>query len=177
LITIVLSLFISYFKIGLFSFGGGYAMLPLMEKEIIDVHQWLNTSEFIDIIAVAEMTPGPIAINSATFVGYRVGGLAGSLAATMGVIFPSLIILIAAISFLARFRHHPRFRSFLEGLRPAVIALICLAAVFVSEEAFIGGKGWKEGVIAAATFVLIMHTRLHPIIAIVLAAAAGILIF
>ena len=89
---LLLKLFWSFLQIGLFTFGGGYAMLPLIQREIIDVNGWLTMEQFLDIVAVAEMTPGPIAINSATFVGYRVAGVLGSFAATFGVVLPSFII-------------------------------------------------------------------------------------
>ncbi|NLV89566.1 MAG: chromate transporter, partial [Tissierellia bacterium] len=89
----LIKLFISFFKIGAFSFGGGYAMLPLIKEEIIDVHGWLTNTEFIDIIAISEMTPGPIAINSATFLGYKVAGVLGSVVATIAVVLPSFIVM------------------------------------------------------------------------------------
>ena len=88
-LLVLLNLFWSYFKIGLFSFGGGYAMIPLMELEIISRHGWLTAAEFADIIAIAETTPGPIAINSATYVGFRMAGIIGSIVATLGVVSPS----------------------------------------------------------------------------------------
>ena len=100
---LLFGLFLSFFRIGLFGFGGGYAMLPLMQLEIIQIQGWLNPSEFVDIIAVAEMTPGAIAINMATFVGYRAAGLAGSIIATIGIISPPLLLVLPAGWLAARY--------------------------------------------------------------------------
>ena len=101
---VLLDLFITFFKIGAFSFGGGYAMLPLMQEEIIDVNNWITSTEFIDIIAISEMTPGPIAVNSATFLGYKVAGIGGSALATFGVILPSFIVMSLIFHFMNRFK-------------------------------------------------------------------------
>ena len=120
----ILKLFLTFLKIGAFSFGGGYAMLPLIEKEIIEVHQWLTTKEFIDILAVVEMTPGPIAINSATFLGYKVAGFWGSVAATIGVVLPSIIIILIIAHFLSKFKDSPYVEWAFRGIRPVVLGLI-----------------------------------------------------
>ena len=103
----LIKLFLSFFKIGLFSFGGGYAMLPLIKKEIIEVHGWLTNAEFIDIIAISEMTPGPIAINSATFLGYRISGILGSVVSTIAVVLPSFIIMSLIFHFVNKFKDSP----------------------------------------------------------------------
>ena len=94
----LINLFISFFKIGLFSFGGGYAALPLIQEEVVDMNSWLSLNEFNDLITISQMTPGPIAINSATFVGIRIAGLPGALAATFGCVLPSAVI-VGAISY------------------------------------------------------------------------------
>lgn len=100
----LIKLFISFFKIGAFSFGGGYAMLPLIEEEIIQVHNWLTATEFIDIIAVSEMTPGPIAVNSGTFLGYKIAGVIGSVVATTAVVLPSFLVMTLIFIFINRFK-------------------------------------------------------------------------
>lgn len=100
----IVKLFLSFFKIGAFSFGGGYAMLPLMKETVIDQHKWLTNSEFIDILAISEMTPGPIAINMATFLGYRVSGILGSIVATLSVILPSFIVMSLIFYFMNKFK-------------------------------------------------------------------------
>ncbi len=103
---IFLDLFLSFFKIGLFSFGGGYAMIPLIQKEITR-NGWITPSEFVDIIAIAEMTPGPIAVNSATFVGYKTAGLFGGLVATIGVALPSAMLIFLIADFIQKYKTHP----------------------------------------------------------------------
>jgi len=103
----LIDLFVSFFKIGAFSFGGGYAMLPMIQEEVIEVHRWITMAEYIDILAIAEMTPGPIAINSATFLGYKVAGIAGSAVATLGVVLPSFIVMSFIFHFIFRFKSSP----------------------------------------------------------------------
>lgn len=135
--ALLLSLYWTFIKIGLFTIGGGYAMIPLMEAEIINRHAWLTAAEFLAIVAVAEMTPGPVAVNTATFIGYRLAGLPGSLLATLGVITPSLVILLLFSRFLMNFIQDPRVERFLKGLRPALIALILLAAYTLGQAALV----------------------------------------
>ncbi len=137
MIELLLSLYWSFLKVGLFTIGGGYAMIPLMEAEVINVHSWLNPAEFLDIIAVAEMTPGPVSINAATFIGYRLAGVVGSLTASLGVITPSLVLLLLLSRFLFRLIQNPRTTNFLNGLRSALIALILLASYTLGQTAVI----------------------------------------
>ena len=162
----ILQLFISFFKIGAFSFGGGYAMLPFIKKEIIEVHHWLTTSEFIDILAVSEMTPGPIAINSATFLGYKVAGVIGSIAATLAVVLPSFIVISLIYHFYTKFRNSPYVDWAFKGIRPVVLGLIASASISVAKDAFID---LKSVIIAAVLFYIVSFKKLNPIIAIVLA--------
>jgi chromate transporter len=127
---IYLQLFFSFFKIGLFSFGGGYGMIPLIERELM-IHSWLSNAVFIKIISVSEMTPGPIAVNTATFVGYEVAGFWGGLIATTGVVMPSFILILGTAYILNKYRSHPLLCSVLNGVKPVVLALIIYATVFV----------------------------------------------
>jgi chromate transporter len=160
--------------VGLFTIGGGYAMIPLMEAEVIKVHGWLNAAEFLDIIAIAEMTPGPISINAATFIGYTLAGIAGSLVATLGVITPSLILLLFLSSFLARLIQKPEAKNFINGLRSALIALILLASYTLGQTAMIDYQ-------TAAIFVLFLIAsilrQVNPIYFIFLGAILGLLLF
>jgi chromate transporter len=127
---IYLQLFFSFIKIGLFSFGGGYGMIPLIERELI-AHGWLSNADFIKIISVSEMTPGPIAVNTATFVGYEVAGFWGGLTATAGVVMPSFILILGTAYILNKYKSHPLLCSVLDGVKPVVLALIIFATVFV----------------------------------------------
>ena len=121
---IYLKLFFSFLKIGMFSVGGGYAAMPLIQSEVVSGHGWLSMGEFTDLITIAEMTPGPIAVNSATFVGIRIAGVPGAFAATFGCIFPSCII-VSLLAFIYRkYKNVSVLQNILAGLRPAVVALI-----------------------------------------------------
>ena len=131
--SILLDLFTTFFKIGSFSFGGGYAMLTLLEEEVIGVHNWLTSADFIDILAISEMTPGPMAINSATFIGYKVGGVVGSSLATLGFILPSFIVISLIFTFLHKFQDSPYVDWIFRGIRPVAFGLIASAAVTICE--------------------------------------------
>lgn len=126
---IYLELLWSFFQIGLFSIGGGYAAMPLIQNQVVDIHPWLTMTQFADIITIAEMTPGPIAINSATFVGIQVAGLPGAIVATAGCVFPSCVIVMSLAYIYYRFRGLNMVQGILAGLRPAVIAMIASAGI------------------------------------------------
>lgn len=190
---IYLELFFSFFKIGLFSFGGGYAMIPLIQKEI-EMNGWLKASEFVDIIAIAEMTPGPIAINSATFVGYKAAGLFGSIFATIGVALPSLILILIVSSFFFKIQKKPINIMIFYGVRPVITGLIAAAAVFVAETAIFKkdlsievfnyvfdkpASFFDFGGIAilVASLIALIKFKLHPILTITGAGVAGVIIY
>lgn len=126
---IYLQLFLSFFQIGLFSVGGGYAAMPLIQAQVVDLHQWLSLSEFTDLITIAEMTPGPIAINSATFVGTKIAGLFGALIATFGCILPSCVIVSCLAHLYFKYKELSLIQGILSSLRPAVVALIASAGL------------------------------------------------
>lgn len=135
---IYIKLFLSFLQIGLFSIGGGYAAMPLIQNQVVEINNWLTMKEFSDLITIAEMTPGPIAINSATFVGNRIGGIAGSLIATLGCIIPSFIIVLSLAYFYQKYRMITVVQGVLDGLRPAVVALIASAGLRILILAFWG---------------------------------------
>lgn len=174
MIILLWQLFVAYFKIGLFGFGGGYAMLALVEYEIVRVNSWLSMAEFIDIIAVAEMTPGPVAINAATFTGYRVAGITGAAVATIGVIFPSMIIAVPAARFVSHFYHNQRLQQTLKGLHPAVIALIGTAALVVGKSSI---NDIPAAIFAAGCLLALLFTRLHPLLLIGAGAVFGLIFY
>ena len=137
----IIALFISFIKIGLFSIGGGYAAMPLIQSEILQAHNWLTLNEFHDLVTIAEMTPGSIAINGATFVGYKIAGLAGAITATFAVILPS-IILLSILSFLYyRYRQMPFVQNILLSLRPVIVALIFSVAINMFKSSIIDAGG------------------------------------
>ena len=128
---IYIQLFLSFLQIGLFSIGGGYAAMPLIQAQVVENHSWLTMSEFTDLITIAEMTPGPIAVNSATFVGIRIAGFLGALIATFGCILPSLFIVSLLAFIYYRYKTLSLLQSVLASLRPAVVALIASAGISI----------------------------------------------
>ena len=159
---IYLKLFFSFLKIGMFSVGGGYAAMPLIQSEVVSGHGWLSMGEFTDLITIAEMTPGPIAVNSATFVGIRIAGVPGAFAATFGCIFPSCII-VSLLAFIYRkYKNVSVLQNILAGLRPAVVALIAGAGISLLRAVAVGeaplqpaNMNWVGlGLFAAALFIL-----------------------
>ncbi|NCB99011.1 MAG: chromate transporter, partial [Bacteroidia bacterium] len=141
---IYIQLFITFFKIGLFTFGGGYAMISLIQNEVVVKHQWVDASSFTDMIAISQMTPGPIGINSATYVGYSVTGNAfGSAIATFAVSLPSFIIIFLIAYLYTQFKKNKWFDAALSGIKPVVLGLIGAAAtLLVTEENFIDWTSW-----------------------------------
>ena len=148
---IYLELFYTFFMIGAFTFGGGYAMIPLIQKETVEKNGWVTDDDILEIIAIAESTPGPIAINSATFVGYRTYGVLGSVCATLGVVLPSFI-LIYAISFVLRqFQELKAVQFAFQGIRAGVLALLCKALWGMYKK---NKKNWASYIIMAGSFLL-----------------------
>ncbi len=135
---IYLQLFLSFLQIGAFSFGGGYAAMPLIQNQVVQLHPWLSQSEFTDLITISQMTPGPIAVNSATFVGTRIAGVPGALAATIGCVLPSCILVTILAKIYLKYRSLSLLQDILKFLRPAVIAMIAAAGVSILVTAFWG---------------------------------------
>lgn len=127
----IFKLFLSFIQVGLFSVGGGYAAIPLIQQQIVEVHKLMTMAEFTDLITIAEMTPGPISINSATFVGTRLAGIPGSIICTLGVILPSFCICLALAYFYYKYRNFSGVQTILSALRPAVVALIASAGLSI----------------------------------------------
>jgi chromate transporter len=132
----LLSLFLTFCKIGLFSFGGGYAVLAMIQQEVVNINAWMTASEFADIVAISQMTPGPIAINAATFVGYRQGGIPGSLVCTLGVIFPSIVLMLAITFTYIKLTKLPWFQNIFQKLRWVTLGLIAAAMLLIGKTAF-----------------------------------------
>ncbi|SCN23967.1 Chromate transport protein [Clostridium sp. N3C] len=128
---ILLKLFWSFFQIGMFSIGGGMAAMPLIQNQVVNLHHWLTLTEFTDLITIAEMTPGPIAINSATFVGIRIAGIPGAIVATIGCIFPSCVIVSLLAWIYFKFKELTVVQGILSGLRPTIVALIASAGLSI----------------------------------------------
>ena len=133
---ILLQLFLCFAKVGLFCIGGGYASMPLIQNEVVDGHHWITMHEFVDIFTISQMTPGPIGINAATFVGAKIAGIMGAIAATAGFVFPSVIIMLLMAYLYFKYGDLGIIRGVLNGLRPAVVALIASAGVGIMTLAF-----------------------------------------
>ena len=149
---IFLQLFYTFFKIGLFGFGGGYAMISMIQGEVVTRHEWLSSTEFTDIIAISQMTPGPIGINSATYVGYsavvnagysHVIGILGSVVATVSVVLPSFILMVLISKFFLKYQKHPIIASVFKGLRPGVVGLLAAAALVLMNGENFGTYNWQ----------------------------------
>ncbi|SET29573.1 chromate transporter [Natronincola peptidivorans] len=167
-------LFWVFLKIGAFSFGGGYAMLPLIEEEVVHIHRWLSSVEFVDIIAISQMSPGPIAINAATFIGFRQLGVIGSIVATTGVVFASFFLVTTLAHFIIKYKNAPFIEGVFSGIRPAVIGLISAACVSLFQTSVVDMKGFAIGLIVLA---ILYKSKLHPIGIIMLSGVMGIVIY
>ncbi|HCX65059.1 MAG TPA: chromate transporter [Eubacteriaceae bacterium] len=159
--SLLLTLFSTFFKIGLFTFGGGYAMIPIMQREVIRVHQWMDETQFLDIVGVSEMTPGVIAVNMGTFLGFTVsGGPLGGIVATLGVILPSSLIVYLVTRFFFEFKDNAYVKNALRWIRPVVLGLIASAGFTLMNEAIRDGVSVLIGV---AVFYLSAVKKVNPI--------------
>ncbi len=189
---IFLQLFCTFLKIGLFGFGGGYAMLSMIQGEVVSRYNWISTSEFTDIVAISQMTPGPIGINSATYVGYtaivnagysQTAGILGSITATVAVVLPSLILMLAISKFFMRFQKHPLVEAVFAGLRPAVVGLLAAAALLLmnAENFSTPQEDSYQFIISVilfiAAFIGTRRYKVNPILMIILCGAAGALLY
>lgn len=164
-------MFGSFFKIGLFTFGGGYAMVPIIQREVIDRRGWVDRDEFVELLTLAQSAPGPIALNTSVFVGYKMRGYAGALAALLGVVVPAFTVILIVAIYFAQFRENIYVNAAFKGMRPAVVALIVAPVISLSK----GMGAWKY-LIAALTAAVVWYGGLSPIWLIVVAAVAGVLI-
>ena len=181
---IFVEIFLTFFLIGMFTIGGGYAMLSLIQNEVVTAHAWIDETTFTDIVAISQMTPGPIGINSATYIGYEVLAnsgasqimcVMGSFTATFAVILPSFIIVLAICKVYDKFKDHYLFKGVMTGLRPAVIGLIGTAALgLATPDNFID---WKSFVLCLVAFIAIFTKKIGPFTAIGLGAVAGLILY
>ena len=176
---IYLQLFLSYLKIGFFGFGGGYAMLSLIQNEIVEQRGWLTATQFADIVAVSQITPGPIAINSATYIGYTVAGLAGSIIATFAVCLPSLTLMLMLTRFFLRHRENRFVQSVVKAVSPVVVGMIASAALLLMFPRSGGSENftdiWSWILFAACLYG--SYRKVNPILMIVLSAVVGVVIY
>lgn len=187
---IFLQLFWTFFQIGLFGFGGGYAMISMIQGEVVNHHHWIDTGQFTDIVAISQMTPGPIGINMATYVGYtsvvNAGyapwvGILGSTLATLSVVFPSFVLMLIISKFLMRYKNHPVVADIFRGLRPAVVGLLAAAALLLmtrenfSAPSLCPWQFWVSILLFLFAFISQQVYKMNPIRIILLCALAGLL--
>jgi chromate transporter len=187
-----LQLFYTFFKIGLFGFGGGYAMLSMIQGEVVTRHGWISAQEFTDIVAISQMTPGPIGINSATFVGYSTlidagytpaMAVLGSATATFAVILPSFILMLIISRYFLKFQKHPVVMAVFSGLRPAVVGLLAAAALLLmnSENFSSPTNDMRSFIISCLIFLVVFiatrRFKISPILMIVISGVAGLLLY
>ena len=173
---IYLELFLIFFKIGAFTFGGGYAMLPLIQQEVLS-QGWMDLEQLVNFIAVSESTPGPLAVNLSTSIGAETGGLLGSFCATVGVVLPSFVIILLVAKFYQAFQTNTLVKGCMNGLRPTVVGMIGASLLSVGASAFPAAGGVMQWVLAAvllAAFFLAHWKKVHPILLIVGSAVVGI---
>ncbi len=183
---IYLQLFWSFFQVGLFSFGGGYAALPLIQEQVLKHHSWLTQTEFVDILTISQMTPGPIAINTSTFVGTKVAGFPGAITATVGCVTPSCIIVLILATLYYKYKGLSMVQGIINGLRPAVVALIASAGLsicmtaFFNKDAFpvnLSDLSWTAVVLFLASLILLRKFKMNPIHIMLLSGVAGVIIY
>jgi chromate transporter len=186
---IYLKLFWSFFQIGLFSIGGGYAALPLIENQVVDINGWISAGEFMDIVTISQMTPGAIAINAATFTGQRILGTAGAIIATIGCILPSCMILMIVSYFFYKFRKLSVINGVLGGLQPAVAALIASAGLSLLLSSLLGAGfssfsqldintvDWAAFIIFLSGLILMRKFKINPILIMLGSGAVGLLLY
>ena len=167
---IYVQLFWSFIQIGLFSFGGGYAAMPLIQGQVVTAHGWLSMAEFTDLITISQMTPGPIAVNSATFVGLKIAGVPGAIVATLGCILPSCIIVTILAKLYLKYRKLDMLQGILHSLRPAVVAMIASSGILILITAFWGNgqatlpeTKWVMVGIFMFALLLLRKTKINPI--------------
>ena len=179
---IYLQLFLSFLQIGAFSFGGGYAAMPLIQNQVVDLHHWLSLSEFTDLVTISQMTPGPIAVNSATFVGIKIAGIPGAIVATLGCILPACIIVTIIAWLYLKYRNMKSLQVVLSTLRPTVVSLIATAGLTIIISAIFGELGISINTIKIQMVVifgicmfLLMKWKMNPIFVMVLAGILNVI--
>lgn len=167
----LIKLFTTFFKIGLFSFGGGFAMIPLMQREVIEKNRWIDEKEFLDMLVLAQSTPGPIAVNTAVFVGYKTAGVMGAIMATLGTILPSFIIILLLAIFFTEIRNNRYVDAAFRAMRPAVVALIVAPLM-----GLVKGMKWYLIAVAAAVAIAVWYFGFSPMYLIAGGVVVGIAI-
>lgn len=171
--AILWKIFITFLIISPVSFGGGYAMIPLLEKTVTERNKWIQKEDIVDVLAVSQTVPGSIAVNAATFIGYQLAGLPGAIAATLGIITPTFVIVVALAALFLGYHHHPIIQAAFLGIQPAILALILFAALKVGKTAILDKT---TIVVAVVALILLLFVSIHPIIVLFIGGLAGVLL-
>lgn len=173
--SLLVQLFFDFFKIGLFSIGGGYAIIPAIKDQVVILRNWISLQEFTDIITISQMTPGPLAVNTSTFVGMRVAGVTGALLATIGCIFMGVVITVSLYKLFSKYSYSEYFKEMLKGLKSASLGLIASAAAIILALAFFGSEtivlsaiNMSSVVLCILALILVRKTKLNPIVIMIL---------
>ena len=167
----LIKLFTTFFKIGLFSFGGGFAMIPLIQREVIERHKWISKGDFVDMLVLAQSTPGPIAVNTAVFVGYKTRGVGGAIMATLGTVLPSFMVILLLALFFAEVRENRYVDAAFRAMRPAVVALIVAPLM-----GLVKGIKWYLAAISAAVAMAVWYLGVSPVYLIAGGVAVGVVL-
>lgn len=179
---IYLELFLAFFQVGLFSFGGGYASLPLIRHQVVELHGWIKPEEFVDLISLSQLTPGAIAINASSFAGMRVAGIAGAVCATLGCVLPSTAIVLLIVYFLDKYRDSRAVGGAMSAIRPTIIGLILAAGIMLLLPAFTAAVGSLHFdpvaiLLAAGGLLLLRKTKCPPLLLMVICGGAGLAVY
>ena len=178
---IYFQLFWAYLKIGIFGFGGGYAMLSMIQFEIVDHYGWMTVEEFADMVALSQMTPGPVSINIATYIGYTVGGIFGSLVATAAIVLPSLLMLYLVLKFLFKHKENYLVKTTLASMKPVIAGLIFVAALMMMNPESFADAGLHGSnisvIICAVSFIATYFAKINPILLIIASGLVGYLVY
>lgn len=164
-------IFITFFKIGCFTLGGGYAMIPVIQEEVVENKKWISQEEFLDGIAITNSLPGPLSTNTATYIGYRLAGPLGSLTAVLATSLPAFFIILIIAAFFTNIRNSLLMQKFFDGVRPAIVVLILFAVINLSK--FLGFKKINV-IIALTTLIAVVFFNIHPFFAIIISGLIGI---
>ncbi|HUW08161.1 MAG TPA: chromate transporter [Anaerolineae bacterium] len=173
--TLLWRILFSFLKVGLFGYGGGPSMIPLLQEEVVELNGWLSAEEFVDALAMGNSLPGPIIIKMATFVGYKLAGLPGLISAVLGVSLPGLLLMLLMTLFFFRFKDHPKVQAVLRAVRPMVVALLAVTIYSVWPAAI--RHRWDSALIAVTTFLAVTLLNVHPAFAILGAAILGYIVY
>ena len=174
MLKVLLNLFIAFTKLGAVGYGGGPAMIPLIQEEAVEGQEWMTEEDFIDTLAMGNALPGPIATKMSFFIGYKVGGWAGAFLALVGLLWPSTVLMMVLGIFFLRFKDMPYAQAMLKAVRPVVFALLAYTAYTVLPKSV---KSWHTGLIAVVAFVAVAILNIHPALTILIAAVLGLAVY